>query len=388
MNALTFPAVAEAATMAHSAAITIAAPVTTSTTPLWYATRATGVVAVTLLTVSLVLGILVSVRFVTERWPRFATIGVHRNVSLLTVVFLAIHILTAVVDTYAPVGWLSLVVPFVSTYRPLWLGLGTVAFDLLLALTVTSLLRTRLKYRTWKGVHWASYACWPLAIVHGLGTGTDPKSPVILGLIVLCVAGVLGAGAWRLASGWPRHAGARVASGLGAAAVAIVVAVWTLAGPLAPGWAARSGTPADLLARARTAGTGAGGSRGGSASASALPALPLTSPVTGTISTSQSGEDHTTVTISGSAGAPVVFRVVLSGQALQDGGVQMTDSRVTFGPTAQASLYQGTVTGLNGSDISATVSDRAGSSVALSLRLTINGGSVTGTLTASDRNGQ
>lgn len=380
-----------ALTLASGATVTNAAQVTTSSTPLWYTTRATGVVALLLLTLSLLLGILVSVRFVTERWPRFTTIGVHRNVSLLTVSFLALHILTAIADPYAPVGWFSILIPFVSAYRPLWLGLGTVAFDLLLALIVTSLLRTRMRYRTWKAVHWAAYASWPIAIVHGLGTGTDPHSPVILTLVVLCVVAVFGAGAWRLASGWPEHAGIRLASGLGAAAVAIAVALWTVAGPLAPGWAARSGTPTDLLARARAAGTtgSSGSSQPGSSngsSASALPALPLTSPVTGTIKTGRSGEEQATVTISGSAQAPVVFQVVISGQALGDGGVQMTSSQVTFGPTAQANLYQGTVTGLNGPDISATVSDQAGSSINLSLRLSINGGNITGTLTASNRN--
>ena len=374
-----------------AAAVTTAAPVTTSSTPLWYATRATGVVSLTLLTVSLVLGILVSVRFVTERWPRFATIGVHRNVSLLTVIFLGVHILTAIADPYAPVGWLSFVIPFASAYRPLWLGLGTVAFDLLIALIVTSLLRTRMQYRVWKAVHWAAYACWPLAVVHGLGTGTDPKSPMILALVVLCVAAVLGAGVWRLLSGWPEHARARLASGLGGAAAVIAVAVWTVAGPLAPGWAARSGTPADLLARAAAGSTAANGSPSASASApaaSGLPALPLTSPITGTLNTAESGDGQAKVTISGSAHAPVVFQVVISGPALEDGGVQMTNSQVTFGPTAQSGLYQGRITSLNGPDISASLTNQAGSSINLSLHLSINGGNVTGTLTASSGGSQ
>lgn len=220
-----------------------ASTVVNSTTPLWYATRATGVIALILLTGSVVLGIAASVRYASDRWPRLVTLGVHRNLSLLVTVFLALHILTAELDTFAPVGWLAIVLPFLSSYRPLWLGLGTVAGDLLIALTVTSLLRARIGHRVWRLVHWLAYACWPLSIVHGLGTGTDTRSPFVLGLTVLCVIAVLAAVAWRLADGWPVYAGVRLAAGAVGAVVTLVVIGWTLAGPLKPGWSARAGTP-------------------------------------------------------------------------------------------------------------------------------------------------
>jgi sulfoxide reductase heme-binding subunit YedZ len=222
----------------------LASDIVTSTTPLWYATRATGIVATILLTGSVVLGILVQIRFATERWPRLVAIGVHRNLSLLVLAFLALHIVTAEFDTFAPVGWFAVLVPFLSAYRPIWLGLGTVAFDLLIAITVTSLLRTRVGHRWWRAVHWASYACWPLAIVHGLGTGSDTMQPVILGITVLCVASVLVTGVWRLNSGWPEHAGLRISVGVIGAIALIVGIAWTMVGPLKPGWAARAGTPA------------------------------------------------------------------------------------------------------------------------------------------------
>jgi len=363
--------------------MTIAATVVSSSMPLWYATRATGVVALVLLTLSLDLGILVSVRFATERWPRFVTIGIHRNVSLLIVAFLALHIVTAVLDSYAPVGWASLLVPFVSPYRPLWLGLGTVAFDLLLALIATSLLRTRIGYRTWKAVHWAAYACWPVAVVHALGTGTDPKSPVILTLICVCAASVLAAGSWRLASGWPARAGVRLAAGATGAVGAVAVAAWTLAGPLASGWAARAGTPAPLLARAYGSSATTSAATGSPGDASGLPALPFSTAVTGTVTTVNSGSGRGSVTIAGSGRAPVTFKVVVSGPALDDGGVQMDTSRVTFGPTGQPGRYTGRVTALDGADISATATDTAGGTVSLTLNLTIDGGSVSGTLAAT-----
>jgi hypothetical protein len=376
----------------------LASTVTSSSMPLWYATRATGLMALVLLTLSLTLGILVSVKFVTERWPRFATIGIHRNASLLTVTFLAVHILTAVADSYAPVGWLSLFIPFVSAYRPLWLGLGTAAFDLLIALIATSLLRTRIPYRIWRAVHWAAYACWPLAVVHGLGTGSDPKSPVILALVVLCVAAVLVAGAWRLASGWPEHARARVLSGAAGAVLVLVVAGWALAGPLASGWAARAGTPADLLTRSRNATATAPGSAPGAvrdpsaqnpASSDSL-TLPMTAPITGTVKSVDSGAGQATVTISGTGtgGTPVAFKVVLSGPAAEDGGVQLTSSQVTFGPASRSDLYRGRIVSLNGGDLNAALTGQSGSPLSLALRLRINGGTVTGTLSASSGSGQ
>src|ERR1035437_5079201 len=139
----------------------------------WFATRSTGIAALVLLTASMVLGILTSSRYARPNLPRFVTMGLHRNVSLLVLVFLALHIVTTIADGFAPVSWTDAVLPFAGTYRPLWLGLGAMSFDLLIALTVTSLLRGRLGYRTWRWVHWTSYACWPIAVIHGLGTGTD-----------------------------------------------------------------------------------------------------------------------------------------------------------------------------------------------------------------------
>ena len=130
---------------------------------LWYLTRGSGLVALVLLTASVVLGVLEVKRWKTERWPRFITAGLHKNLSLLAVVFLGMHIATTVVDGFAPIGWLDAVLPFRSGYRPLWLGLGAVAVDLLIALVVTSLLRGRIGYRAWRAVHWVAYLTWPAA---------------------------------------------------------------------------------------------------------------------------------------------------------------------------------------------------------------------------------
>ncbi|HTW11816.1 MAG TPA: ferric reductase-like transmembrane domain-containing protein [Solirubrobacteraceae bacterium] len=164
---------------------------------LWYATRATGVVALVLLTLATSLGLLNRSGVHSERWPRFLIHAVHRRAALLSVVFLGLHIVTTVLDGYEPISWLDSVIPFLSPYRTFWLGLGTVACDLLLAVWITSLLRARLGYRAWRAVHWLAYGCWPVALIHGIGIGTDAGQSWMLALDVVCVASVLVAASVR-----------------------------------------------------------------------------------------------------------------------------------------------------------------------------------------------
>ncbi|MFC0532716.1 ferric reductase-like transmembrane domain-containing protein [Phytohabitans kaempferiae] len=165
---------------------------------LWHVARASGFVSTLLLTATVLLGILGPMRVGTPSWPRFTLAGLHRNISLLTLVLLAIHLAAVAIDSYVPITWADLVVPFVSAYHPFWLGLGTVSFDILLALLVTSLLRPRINPRLWRVLHWSAYLCWPLALVHGLGIGTDALSGWPLGLSVFCTAAVLAGVGWRV----------------------------------------------------------------------------------------------------------------------------------------------------------------------------------------------
>jgi DMSO/TMAO reductase YedYZ heme-binding membrane subunit len=160
---------------------------------LWYANRATGAVCLVLFTVVVLLGIAVRLRARLPGLPRFGTMSLHRTLSLSATVFLAVHIVFAVLDGYVDISALDAFVPFVSAYQPLWLGLGTVASDLLLAVLVTSLLRARLGHRTWRAVHWLAYACWPVALVHGIGIGSDTGADWMTWLTVSCVAAVVAA---------------------------------------------------------------------------------------------------------------------------------------------------------------------------------------------------
>ena len=165
---------------------------------LWYVTRATGLVALLMLTASVLLGLLAAGRFSGERWPRFLTQGLHRNVALLVVVFLTLHVASTVLDTYTSIPLTAAFLPFTSSYKPGWLALGAVALDLLVALIVTSLVRGRLGYRTWRALHWLSYACWPVAVAHGLGIGTDRSATWVIVLTIGCMGCVGAAVTWRI----------------------------------------------------------------------------------------------------------------------------------------------------------------------------------------------
>jgi methionine sulfoxide reductase heme-binding subunit len=214
----------------------------------WYLTRSTGAVSLILLTSSVALGVAGVSRFSSPRWPRFVLDSLHRNVSLLALAFLLAHILTAVLDSFAPISLIDAIVPFGGSYRPFWLGLGAIAFDLLLAVALTSMVRRRLGYGAWRATHWLAYACWPIAVLHGLGTGSDVKNTWLLALNVVCLGIVALAVGLRVITGWPDHARIRSAA-LGATAVfTLFLVLWLPGGPLGHGWAQRSGTPTSLLA--------------------------------------------------------------------------------------------------------------------------------------------
>lgn len=217
----------------------------------WYLTRSTGAVALVLLSGAVVLGGLDVLRVSTPRWPRFMVDALHRNVSLLAIVFLLLHVLTSVIDSFASISLTDVIVPFVGSYRPFWLGLGAVSFDLLLAVTVTSLLRQRVGFRAWRAVHWLTYASWPVALLHTLGTGSDVKSAWLLILSLACMAAVLVTVLLRAIEAWREHTGRGRLALAGTGAFTLFLLLWLPGGPLGSEWARRSGTPAVLLGHSR-----------------------------------------------------------------------------------------------------------------------------------------
>jgi len=170
----------------------------TQSTALWYASRATGVVCLVLFTAVVLLGILVNRQGRLPGLPRFAVTGLHRSLSLLAVAFLAVHVLTAVADGYVTIQLAAAVIPFVSSYEPVQIGLGAVALDLVAALIVTSLLRARLNRRLWRGVHWLAYAAFPIAVLHSVTSAKDLQSGYLLALTAACVLAVAAAVTYRL----------------------------------------------------------------------------------------------------------------------------------------------------------------------------------------------
>jgi sulfoxide reductase heme-binding subunit YedZ len=180
------------------------------TDALWYFGRGTGVVSLVLLSVVVALGIGARSGRTAFGLPRFAVNLLHRNAALLAVVLLTGHVVGLYFDPYAQLRFFDLVVPFAGRYRPFWLGLGTLAFDVVLALTATSLLRHRLGARGWRLVHWLAYLCWPIALLHGLRTGTDGGTWWLRTVLALCAALVVTAAGWRVTPSFARFP-ARVA---------------------------------------------------------------------------------------------------------------------------------------------------------------------------------
>ncbi|HEX4434183.1 MAG TPA: ferric reductase-like transmembrane domain-containing protein [Acidimicrobiales bacterium] len=169
-----------------------------SSTSLWYATRASGLVALVLLTLTMVLGLTTTTRARARNWPGFAQQELHRRISMLAVVFLAIHVLTSVLDTFVSISWAAVVIPFTSSYGRLWVGIGTISLDLMLAVFVSSLLRSRMRPGTWRAIHWVAYLSWPVALAHTFGMGTDAGESWVIALGGACVASVAVALVWRV----------------------------------------------------------------------------------------------------------------------------------------------------------------------------------------------
>ncbi|MEA2493551.1 MAG: methionine sulfoxide reductase heme-binding subunit [Thermoleophilaceae bacterium] len=352
----------------------------------WYLTRGTGIVALLLLTLGLVLGVMGPTRFRTARLPRFVVSGLHRNVTLLAFVFVVVHVVTTILDGYTPIGVRDAFVPFAASYRPFWLGLGAVALDLLVALIVTSLLRNRLGFRAWRAVHWLAYASWPVALLHALGTGSDARSAWMVALAVVCTIAVIAAVAWRV--GKAAHGGLALGLGAGAGAVALslLALVWYQGGPGQAGWAKRAGTPTALIS------SSAGNAALTTSATAGLPQTPFTAPLDGKFA--ESGTDANglvAVAVTGLAGGGVdgELHLDLWGQPLGGGGVSMTASRVRFGPSSAPSQYTGSINSLSSQRIVASLSDASGRPLTLTLDLQIHSasGTVSGTLQAQSSTG-
>lgn len=188
-----------------------------NSTVLWYTTRASGIVALVLLTATMVLGLATTNRARARNWPGYAQQEIHRRLSIMAVVLVGIHVLTSVLDTFVDISWAAIFVPFTSSYGRFWVGIGAVGLDLMVAVFVSSLLRARMRPATWRALHWLAYLCWPLALAHTFGMGTDAGEGWVVILAAVCVLSVGVSLVWRLrTSARQRGAGAAVAPAPGA----------------------------------------------------------------------------------------------------------------------------------------------------------------------------
>lgn len=343
----------------------------------WYLTRSTGAVALLLLTAIVVLGTLSPMRVAgTERWPRFAIGALHRDLSLLALAVLVVHIVTSVLDTFAPIGWLDAIVPLHSAYRPVWLGLGAVAFDLLLALIITSLVRRRLGYPRWQRIHWLAYACWPVAVLHGLGTGSDANATWLEWITVGCVVVTVFAVLVRISRGHtnPEARAAWVALSL---LTPLGIGIFAFAGPLQPGWAEKAGTPSTDL-------------HGGAAKKS-VATVTTTAPRAFSAELQGSLTRHSTaggalvdLAMSLRGSTPGTLRLRLAGKPIGGGGLSLIGSQVDLLAPRLGPVLAGTVVSLDGTHLRARVRQSTGAGYELTAQLNINStsGAVIGHLDA------
>ena len=210
---------------------------------LWYATRGLGMATLIVMTATVVLGIMTSVRWIGETTPGFVAAELHRNLSLIGICLLAAHVVTTILDPFAGITVRDAIIPVGAQYRPIWLGLGVVGMEIMVALIVTSLLRERIGLRLWRWIHWVAYLSWPLAVVHGLGTGSDSRAPWMIAVVASCVEAVILALYQRLRYGPMTTLPIRASGAVVTVLTVVVMGVWAVTGPFQIDWTSRSGTP-------------------------------------------------------------------------------------------------------------------------------------------------
>jgi hypothetical protein len=319
----------------------------------WYAARAAGVLAYGLLTGGVLLGVLLAGRARLPRWPTFAVTDVHRFVGLLVGAFVALHVLFIALDSYVHFSLVQLVVPGTSSYRPLWVALGIVAAELLVAIAVTNALRKRLGHRLWRRVHYLTFAVWAGSTVHGIGAGTDSNTAWLRLLYVASVAAVLGALAWRIGR-------SRLPSGSPAGAV-VAALVFGLALVLGIG-KLPAGITSTTAARA----------------AASPPARAVVDSFSGSVRQEQ-GSGGALVSVLGNGRGERLLAVRID--LVTPDGRQITDTALQVRDLVSGALCSGTVARVGGGGFSGTCRFPGGGSRTVSGDWSVAGSAVSGRLT-------
>jgi sulfoxide reductase heme-binding subunit YedZ len=207
---------------------------TTAHTLTWEVARVGGMVAYVLATASVVLGLLLSLGVRSSRWPRFITNELHRFLTVLTLVFVAIHTAAVLVDPFTAFTPAEVLVPGLAHYRPSWIALGIVSGYLAIAIWASEYVRGRIGYAWWRRFHYLAFAVFGLGALHGVGTGSDTREWWGLAIYGISAGAVVFLFGWRLvralAPGWR-------AAAVGALAIAhAAAAIFILVGPAQAGW--------------------------------------------------------------------------------------------------------------------------------------------------------
>jgi hypothetical protein len=200
----------------------------------WEVARVGGLLAYLLTTVSVVLGLLLSLKAHSARWPRFITNELHRHVTLLSLVFIAVHSLAVLVDPFTGFNLGEVLLPMASHYRPLWIAFGIGGAYLAVAIWLSEYVRPFVGYAWWHRFHMLAFVVFLLGTVHGLGSGSDSTAGwavVLYGGSVLVVSALVLARLGRGLAGRPGWAVGTVV-----AATVLALAFFAIRGPLYPGW--------------------------------------------------------------------------------------------------------------------------------------------------------
>jgi hypothetical protein len=319
----------------------------------WDVARAGGLISYVLLTTAVALGLVLRNRWQSTRWPRLVTNDLHAYVSLLALVFIAVHVVAVAIDPFTHFGLTAVLVPFASHYRPVWMSLGIVALYLLLAVWISSRLRRRIGHRVWRQIHVLAFAVYGAATLHGLGTGSDTRTIWAGALYAASVALVGSLLAVRLLAPAGLDARRRPLVAGAAAVATLVAAAWSLGGPFAPGWSARAG---GTTAHAAIASLPASVARRAARLPTSVVRVPFTARYAGHLTVDPVNDrGRLTVRIDGALSGATKdhLEILFHGIPLEDGGVAMEQSRVRMGTTTP--LYRGKITSLDGTRLVAAL---------------------------------
>lgn len=348
---------------------------------LWYISRATGIVSLVLMGAIVLLGIATASKSMPKGFGRLLGPDLHRRLSITTLGFLAVHIVSAILDPFVAVGVSSTVVPFTSKYRPLWVGLGTVAFDLFLVIIATSIIRHRFNHGVWKKIHYLSWAIVSFALFHAIGTGSDTQVKIVEVIYVAVILLVGIAGAFRAIKEFAFSSSKKAFASVGLLGVPVLLLVWATQGPLKLGWAKVSTGfsffPSITPSSTTKSNTTATVSTVGSGSFS----LPVNGNISGSLIESQTNSGLAIITMRGSvAGTPDKVAVQLNGSA-QDGSLVLQSSNAFFGTSSVPNLYSGTVSQASGSILVLSLNGPTGA-LRAQLNVTASGTSFSGVFSA------